>query len=128
MTATAVRLPVCAEDSEPMGLTLNIMSSAGHWLVAADGILDTATAPQLRRTLADIRRRGNVKVAVDLSGIRFIDAAGLSVLAAASRYCQLEGLQLQLRDPSRTVWRLIRLLNLSKAFDIRSGAECRVSR
>jgi anti-anti-sigma factor len=62
---------------------------------------------------AAVRHRGR-EIAVDLSGVTAIDAAGIGALMslrAASTY-------LRLIDPSETVCRVLRLAGLHSVFDI----------
>src|SRR5437763_12599673 len=47
------------------------------------GELDLATAPDLDRLLDQLRRDGHRQVILDLSGLEFLCAAGLSVLLRA---------------------------------------------
>jgi len=74
--------------------------------VVLDGEIDIATAPAIRRILLAAISGGNVQLAVNMSGVTFIDAAGIGVLvAAANRARQAEG-GLSLLAPSRQVRRL----------------------
>jgi len=60
--------------------------------VVLDGEIDIATAPAIRRFLLAAISGGDVHLAVDMSGVTFIDAAGIGVLvAAANRARQAEG-------------------------------------
>lgn len=51
-------------------------------------------------------------VELDCSGLTFIDASGLRVLAAARRDCEARGAMLTIVDPSRCVVRLLTLTGM----------------
>jgi anti-sigma B factor antagonist len=57
----------------------------GHVVVALSGEFDIATAPAARDLLAELASAGVTGITVDLGGLTFVDAAGLGVLAGASR-------------------------------------------
>jgi anti-sigma B factor antagonist len=80
--------------------------------VVLDGEIDIATAPAIRRFLMAAISGGNVHLAVDTSGVTFIDASGIGVLvASANRARQARG-GLSLLAPSRQVRRLLDVLHL----------------
>ena len=72
------------------------------------GELDLAAAPMLREHVRGAgTRRGNV--VVDLSGVDFIDIAGLCALTALANEAREQGWRLELHRPSLSVRRLARL-------------------
>jgi len=72
------------------------------------GELDLAAAPVLREHVRRaVAHRGNV--IIDLSGIEFIDVAGLCALTALTKEAREQGWWLELRRPSLSVRRLVRL-------------------
>jgi anti-anti-sigma factor len=87
-------------------------------LVTIEGPLDVSTAPRLRRALAGIRARQGGDIVVDLEGVWRLDAAGLGVLAFASKDAQLEGAQIHLLRPSPAVRRVLDISNMTALFDI----------
>ena len=69
--------------------------------VVLDGDIDISTCPAVRRSLMAAISGGGIHLAVDMSGVTFIDASGIGVLvAAANRARQAEG-GLSLLAPSR---------------------------
>lgn len=54
-------------------------------VVAVEGDLDLASAPQLKETLANLFRSGFGRLVLDFSGVAFMDSTGLSVLIGAQR-------------------------------------------
>jgi anti-anti-sigma factor len=73
MTSTLVQAPGCALVVGKFG------NAEGVWL---SGELDVTGAALLRDALAGL---AGSRVVVDLSALRFVDAAGMSVLALAAR-------------------------------------------
>ena len=80
--------------------------------VVLDGEIDIATAPAIRRILLAAISGGNVHLAVNMSGVTFIDAAGIGVLVAAANRARQAGGGLSLLAPSRQVRRLLDVLHL----------------
>jgi ABC-type transporter Mla MlaB component len=59
--------------------------------VVLDGEIDIATSPAIRESLMAAINAGNVHLAVDMSGVAFIDAAGIGVLVAAANRAREAG-------------------------------------
>jgi anti-sigma B factor antagonist len=96
--------------SPEMGL-LDISIQPGPF-VTISGEIDILTAPQLRERLLHIIRWYGAHLALDLSGVTFIDCAGISVLLAVSRRANLEGGSLRVVRASPCVRRVIALTHL----------------
>jgi anti-sigma B factor antagonist len=93
-------------------MTTTVVSNPPSATVVLDGEIDIATAPAIRRFLMAAINGGNVHLAVDMSGVTFIGAAGIGVLvAAANRAREAEG-GLSLLAPSRQVQRLLDIFHL----------------
>jgi len=88
-------------------------TSPGAWVVRVVGDLDLASAPGLRNRVAQAADNPTQEIVVDLSGVSFLDCAGLNTLLAAQD--QLGG-RLSLRRPSVAVLWLIGLTQLDVAF------------
>jgi anti-sigma B factor antagonist len=81
----------------------------GEPLITVTGELDLMGADALRQAIAAALQSGRDRLALDLSGLRFIDSAGLAVLIeAASRVETVE-----LRSPSDAVRRAVELTGLT---------------
>jgi anti-sigma B factor antagonist len=80
------------------------------------GELDLASAPALEHELSEIEATGPGRVLIDLSGLDFMDCAGLGVLLRAQRNAHTGGWPLQLRRPARQVQRLFVLTGLVDRF------------
>ena len=91
---------------------MTAVSNASSASVVLDGEIDIATAPAIRRFLLAAISGGNVHLAVDMSGITFIDAAGIGVLVAAANRARRAGGGLSQLAPSRQVRRVLDVLHL----------------
>ena len=80
--------------------------------VVLDGEIDIATSPAIRESLMAAINAGNVHLAVNMSGVVFIDAAGIGVLVAAANRAREAGGGLSLLAPSWQVRRLLDVLHL----------------
>jgi anti-sigma B factor antagonist len=81
-------------------------------VVTISGEIDIYSGPQLRDQLLDVIRRHGAGLALDLTGVTFIDCAGINVLLAARRRAQLEGGWLRVIRASPRVQRVIALTRL----------------
>ncbi|MEV6820371.1 STAS domain-containing protein [Nocardiopsis dassonvillei] len=79
-------------------------------LVRVRGEIDLATVPSYRDDLFDALRTDADRVVVDLSGVTFFSAAGVSLLAAAWIQAEALGMDLRLAAPSEQVRRVLGLL------------------
>jgi anti-sigma B factor antagonist len=93
-------------------MTTTVVSNPLSATVVLDGEIDIATAPAIRRFLMAAINGGNVHLAVDMSGVTFIGAAGIGVLIAAANRAREAGGGLSLLAPSRQVRRLLDILHL----------------
>jgi len=81
------------------------------------GEIDVATAPRLRHAMTDRLAHGPAtSLALDLSGVFFIDCAGVQALLVARRTARLLGGDLILTRTSPQVARLLDLLGLRSQF------------
>ena len=81
-------------------------------VVTISGEIDIQSGPQLRDQLLRTMRRHGARLALDLTGVTFIDCAGINVLLAARRRAQLEGGSLRVIRASPRVQRVLALTRL----------------
>jgi anti-sigma B factor antagonist len=91
---------------------MTVVSDPPSATVVLDGEIDIATAPVIRRFLMAAISGGDVHLAVDMSGVTFIGAAGIGVLVAAANRAREAGGSLSLLAPSPQVRRLLDVLHL----------------
>jgi anti-sigma B factor antagonist len=85
------------------------VDSSGAPVVTVSGELDMSNASSLEATVASLTAEAPDRLIFDLSGLRFMDSAGIAVLVSATS----KGDAVQLRDPSPFVRRVIELTGLS---------------
>src|ERR1700733_1303574 len=85
-------------------------------LVAVEGDLDLATAPQLKRTLVELLDKGYDRYVIDLSRLTHMDSMGLGVLVGFGR--RLEGsAHMALACLPATQRRLLEMTGVDACFD-----------
>jgi anti-anti-sigma factor len=72
------------------------------------------TAPSVRDAAFAAMRRHAPNIRIDLSGVTFLDAAGLEVLLVTRRQATLAGGELQLVDPARAVMRVLEVTGVDR--------------
>jgi anti-sigma B factor antagonist len=83
---------------------------AGGAVIAVAGELDLSNAHELKTVVASIAANHGGQLVFDLSGLHYLDSAGIAVLLdAASRASSV-----RLRDPSAAVRRVVELTGLSQ--------------
>ncbi len=90
-------------------LVIRTTREPAGWILALHGELDLASAPALDQQLRAAEEIGIRRVVVDLSGLEFIDSAGLHVLLDADRRLREHGPGLVLRRGPRAVQRIFEL-------------------
>ncbi len=93
-------------------LTVDTVPADGAVRVVCAGEVDCSTAPALRRAIDDALAGGPPVVTVDLSGVTFLDSAGLSVLAVAHRTADRAGTRLRVLVATRAVTRALQVTGL----------------
>ena len=94
-------------------LTVLVRHRTGYVLVTVAGEIDLSTAPRLRQQLAGLTG-GGCLVVVDLGRVRFIDAAGLGVLARAAGQAAAHGGSLRVVTARPGVRRLFSISGLER--------------
>jgi anti-sigma B factor antagonist len=92
------------------------LDPAGSALVTVSGDLDISNAGTLEQAVASITAERPERVVFDLSGLRFMDSAGIAVLLD----CAGKVNTVRLRDPSPAVRRVVELTGLTDVLSIES--------
>jgi anti-anti-sigma factor len=96
--------------------TVRYRRSNAQVVVELHGELDMYSATDLRRGLAClIDEQGNLSLVLDLRGLTFMDAAGLTVLADAQARIRARGGTIRVANPRRNVQRVLDLTGFSAA-------------
>jgi anti-sigma B factor antagonist len=110
---------LAAEPPTPESLTLQIemrLDPTGAHVVVLAGELDSANAAMLQERLASIPPQPTQRLIFDLTGLRFMDSAGIAVLIGAA--ANTGGVSL--RNPSPVIRRVLQATGLSTVFSIES--------
>ena len=91
---------------------MTVVSDLPSATVVLDGEIDIATAPAIRRFLMAAISGGDAHLAVDMSGVTFLGAAGIGVLVDAANRAREAGGSLSLLAPSPQVRWLLDVLHL----------------
>jgi anti-sigma B factor antagonist len=96
----------------------------GEWsVVAARGEVDLYTAPSLKEELVSLVDRGRTRIAVDLSGVEFLDSTGLGVLIGGLKRCREGDGVLVLIGPRAPVQKVLSVTGLDTVFPIHQRLE-----
>lgn len=90
------------------------VDAAGVPLIAVTGELDSSNVASLDAAIASITAERPQRLILDLSGLRFMDSAGISVLIGAAAKVEA----VHLRNPSPAVRRVIELTGLTGVLPI----------
>jgi anti-sigma B factor antagonist len=83
-------------------------------IITVSGELDTSNAASLEAAIAATAAEHPERLVFDLSGLRFMDSAGIAVLVGVAATVNA----VQLRNPSRVVRRVIELTGLTSVLRI----------
>jgi anti-sigma B factor antagonist len=84
----------------------------------ATGEVDSSSAPALRARLDEVLDKGTTDLTVDLTGVTFLDSAGLCVLAAAHRRAVRTDVRLRVLASTRAVIRPMQITGLFDLLDV----------
>jgi anti-sigma B factor antagonist len=87
---------------------------AGVPVISVSGELDISNADTLEATVASVAAKRPEELIFDLSGLRFMDSAGIAVLLGAASKVTV----VHLRDPSDAVRRVVELTGLADVLTI----------
>jgi anti-sigma B factor antagonist len=86
--------------------------------LTATGEIDSSSAPTLRASLDEVLDQGVTDLTVDLTGVTFLDSAGLCVLAAAHRRAVRSDVRLRVLASTRAVIRPMQITGLFDLLDV----------
>jgi len=103
-------------------LTISVPVRGDTTILELRGELDLATSNQLRRNVRALLHENDPSMLVlDLSGLRFTDSMGLSVMVWAHQHMVERGHALYLVAPRPSVTEVLRVTGLDKRLNIRDS-------
>jgi anti-sigma B factor antagonist len=103
-------------DSSPQIVIDTSVDPTGASIISVSGELDISTARALEVAVASIIDEHPQRLVFDLSGLRFMDSAGVAVLIGAAAKVTA----IHLRNPSPIVRRVVEVTGLSGVLPIES--------
>lgn len=101
-----------------MDLDLSTRQLGARAVVTVGGEVDLETASQLGDHALDALREVSPHVALDLTGVGFMDSTGLKVLLTVARRAELAGGSFVVVGPTRPVRKIFSLTGLDQTFTI----------
>ncbi len=87
-------------------------------VVHLQGDVDLDNAGELRSCIEDLASSGQVRVVLDLEGLRFIDSSGLGAMVRGMRRLRQAGGELVLRHPRGHAAKILEISGLSRALAV----------
>src|SRR5579859_841533 len=108
-----------------MSVTLCIRPGDGGTIVAISGDVDVVTEAQLQQSLLRIIRQCPAKLMLDVSGVSFMDCAGLRAILLTRRRAEMRGVFLGLIATSAAVRRIAELTGAQEALAMERNTTAR---
>ena len=109
----------------PGACTLTVMRQpqSSYVVVSFVGEVDVSSVSQVRTSMREMFVEGDVHLLLDLSGVTFMDSAGLGLLVGIRRQARMFRGSLAVVAPSRPVRRIFELTALDKVFHLYATLE-----
>lgn len=119
--------PTTRPEPRPSGLQIRHRPAGERSVVVAmEGEVDLASAPELKSTLCELLAQGNRRFVLDLSRVRHMDSTGLGVLVGFQRKLTDEGLMAIAAAP-RNVTSVFELTGLDRTLDMFASLDAAVA-
>jgi anti-sigma B factor antagonist len=102
-----------------MGLTIDTEHSPEGLLIRVSGEVDLYSSPELRKVILKSVPSAKGDLAIDLSGVTYIDSSGVATLVEGLRSAHENGAGLVLVTPSPAVMQVLELARLDSVFEVR---------
>src|SRR3712207_794301 len=90
----------------------------GAALVSVQGRLDAAAAPTFKQQITDAISQGNVRLALHIAHVSFMDSTGLGALASALKAARKANGDISIIAPSPQVQKLLKLTAMDRVFRV----------
>ena len=101
-----------------MGLSIEQSGSNQHRLITVTGEVDLYSSPDLRTAILTAIPKAAERVAVDLSGVEYMDSSGVATLVEGLKSAREHSTVLRLVDPSEAVMSVLKLARLDSLFEV----------
>jgi anti-sigma B factor antagonist len=105
-----------------MKLSLDVETQGNHVVITAHGDVNLTSSPKLRSALLEAVGASESVVAIDLSGVRYMDSSGVATLVEGLRRAHETGAALRLVRPSKQVRSVLEMTRLDTAFEIEEAS------
>lgn len=95
----------------------------GIVVLKLEGKLNMVSAPHLREEVHSCVTAGNIRVAIDLSGVDFIDSSGLGALINGLKAARQAGGDLRIASPTEQVRMVLELTNIDRVLKAYGDAD-----
>jgi anti-sigma B factor antagonist len=116
--ACRMNAPRAGGSASGAPLSFSVSLGPGYAVVAVSGEIDMTVAAQFRERLASVLTGGVPRMVVDLSGVPFMDSAGLGVLTGLHRVMTSQGGLLVLASPRQAVARVLSLTDVDQVIPV----------
>lgn len=99
-------------------LDVRVRELSDWTLLEVAGPLDVATAPAFRQALLEAQYGRGARVAVDLSGLEFLDSFGLGVLVGGAKRARLHAGELLLVAPPSRIRRVLEVSGVDRLLTV----------
>lgn len=106
-----------------MGLSISTSEQSGAVVVHCVGEVDVATAAQLRDVVQQAFADGSRAVALDMTGVTFMDSTGLGVVVGRLKTLRRAGGNLTVAVTADRVRRVFEITGLDKVFVLHETPE-----
>ena len=112
-----------AASVDGIDASFEVGKQGGHTVLAARGEIDIAAVPSFRDQLRRLVDDGSSSIVIDLSGVQFIDSAGLRVLVDGLTRARRRDADLRVACPSASVRRTFEISGLDKVMNVHESVE-----
>ena len=99
-------------------MNINVTEENGIVIVAVEGDIDAATAPQLRERFDELLAEGEHSYVIDMAGVEFMDSSGLAALVRLFKRVRIGEGDVRLCGVRSEVLKIFELTRLNRVFDI----------
>jgi len=102
-------------------MTFTIQTDPQHGLLRLEGTFTFDGHAAFKAATTEALDAGHPAIALDLSGVSYMDSASLGMLLLLREKAQAKGVKVVLSRPSPTVLTILRVVQFGKLFDIQEG-------